>query len=75
MINNELRHFQRERKKERKEGDSAVERSGGNDKHEQLRNLGRWIKSTTVGINSKGICSYNRSFRVFFLLVYKFRLL
>ena len=43
-----------------------MERSGGNDKHEQLRNLGRWIKSTTVGINSKGICSYNRSFRVFF---------
>ena len=69
MINNEFRHFQREKKKERKEGDSAVEkRVGGSDKHKQWSNLSRWIYSSTAMINSKGICSYNRSFRVFFFL-------
>ena len=69
MIDNEFRHFQREKKKERKEGDSAVEkRVGGSDKHKQWSNLSRWIYSSTAMINSKGICSYNRSFRVFFFL-------
>lgn len=29
MIDNEFRHFQREKKKERKEGDSAVEKRVG----------------------------------------------
>ena len=69
MINNEFRHFQREKKKEGKERQCSREESGGSDKHKQWSNLSRWIYSSTAMINSKGICSYNRSFRVFFFLL------
>ena len=49
----------RERNRKREgEGDSAVEKCGS-DKHEQWRNLGRWIWQCAAGIISKRICSYS----------------
>lgn len=56
---------ERNRKKEGQE-DSAVEKRGS-DKHEQWRNLGRWIWKCAAGINSKRICSYSRGLLGFYL--------
>ena len=59
---------ERKRKREKRETVQSRREWGGSDKHKQWSNLSRWIYSSTAMINSKGICSYNRSFRVFFFL-------
>ena len=60
---------ERKRKREKRETVQSRREWGGSDKHKQWSNLSRWIYSSTAMINSKGICSYNRSFRVFFFLL------
>ena len=42
---------------------------GASDKHKLWTDPGRRISEVTAGIDSKRICSYKRSFRVFVLVI------